>query len=286
MPHAIVFHCITQTPIDSDSLRGERFQAAFLDLVNRVHPELAAELHEGDALRGYSVGVVWPRLHEDLGKAVRELKLRVACLDDRIYPAIARWAMTVNNKARLRLGRAEFEVARVLVTPESGEPWAGYASVEELIAGASDRETTVRLEFASPTSFRQGGRDEPLPLPRHVFGGLARRWNQAFGDRLKLPIEADARSSEEFLKFVEDHVVLEHPFDFRSAVVKREGDFYLTGFVGRVNYRIISRPGAAFVHDINLLADLAFYSGVGAKTSRGCGMVRRLNRHGESWRQT
>jgi CRISPR-associated endoribonuclease Cas6 len=261
-------------------LHGERFQAAFLSLVNRIHPELAADLHQGDMLRGYSVGVVWPRLHEDRSRLVRELKLRVACLDDRIYPAIAHWAMTVSRlEARIRLGQAEFEVSRVLVTPESGEPWAGYASAEELIAGASDRETTVRFDFASPTSFRQGGRDEPLPSPRHIFGSLARRWNQAFGDRLKLPIEADARSSEDFLKFVEDHVVLEHPFDFHSAVVKRESDFFLTGFVGRASYRIISRPGAAFVHAINLLADLAFFSGLGAKTSRGCGMVRRLSRN-------
>lgn len=285
MPHAIVFHCFTQTPVDTAFLRGEKFQAAFLDLVSQIHPELATDLHRGDSLRGYSIGVVWPRLHEDRSRGVQELKLRVACLDDRIYPAIAQWALAANNVARLRLGRAEFEVARVLVTPESGEPWAGYASVEELIAGASDRETTVRLEFASPTSFRQGGRDEPLPLPRHVFGGLARRWNQSFGDRLKFPIESDVRSSEDFLKYVEDHIVLEHPFEFCSAVIRREGDFYLTGFVGRANYRIISRPDAAFVHDINLLANLAFFSGLGAKTSRGCGMVRRLNLNGESPRQ-
>ena len=286
MPHAIVFHCVTQTKVDSASLRGERFQAAFLDLVGRIHPELAADLHSGDSLRGYSVGVVWPRLYGDQGRGVQELKLRVACLDDRIYPAIAQWAMSVKTEARLRLGRAEFEVARVLVTPESGEAWAGYASVEELIAGASDRDTTVRLEFASPTCFRQGGRDEPLPLPRHVFGGLARRWNQSFGDRLRLPIEADARSSEDFLKFVEDHIVLEHPFEFRSAVVRREGDFYLTGFVGLVNYRIISRPGSAFVHDINLLADVSFFSGVGAKTSRGFGMVRRIHPNSQAQRQS
>jgi CRISPR/Cas system endoribonuclease Cas6 (RAMP superfamily) len=102
---------------------------------------------------------------------------------------------------------------------------------------------------------------------------------------LKLPIESEARSSEDFLKYVEDHIVLEHPFEFRSAVVRREGDFYLTGFVGRANYRIISRPGGAFVHNINLLANLAFFSGLGAKTSRGCGMVRRLNPNGESLRQ-
>ena|GEM_PF-814988 len=282
MPHAIVFHCVTHTPVDPASLRGDLFQAAFLDLVHRAHPELAADLHKGDTLRGYSVGVVWPRLYEERGKAVRELKLRAACLDDRIYPAIVQWAMTAtHNDGRLRLGRAEFEIVRVLVTPESGEPWAGYASAEELIARASDQETSIRMEFASPTSFRQGKRDEPLPLPRHVFGSLARRWNQAFGDRMKLPIEADARSSEEFLNYIEDHLVLEHPFEFRSARVKREGDFYLTGFVGCVNYRIISRPGAAFVHDINLLADLAFFSGLGAKTSRGCGMARRLNRKAE-----
>ena len=47
------------------------------------------------------------------------------------------------------------------------------------------------------------------------------------------------------------------------------------GFVGRVTYRLMAEDDAARCQ-LNALADLAFYSGVGMKTTMGMGQSRRV----------
>jgi CRISPR-associated endoribonuclease Cas6 len=283
MPHAIVIHGLASEPVDPSTIHGGQFQGAFLDLVHAVDPDLSVELHEGNTLRNYAIGVIRPRLHlearRDRVTGFHEMTLRLACLDDRIYPAIAHWAMNASGSAAVfRLGRTDFQITRILVTSQSGEPWAGYATFDQLLQRASDRVTLIQLEFATPVCFRQGSLDEPVPLPRHVFGGLARRWNAAFHNQLPLPLEVpgEADSPEGLLKWIEAHVVLIHPFEFCSGILDEGGGRKVTGFVGRATYRIIGNPGPAFVYFINLLADAAFFMGLGKKTSYGCGTVRRI----------
>jgi CRISPR-associated endoribonuclease Cas6 len=46
--------------------------------------------------------------------------------------------------------------------------------------------------------------------------------------------------------------------------------------VGRVTYHLKDRQNWEMHRQLNLLADFAFYSGVGAKTAMGMGQVRRI----------
>lgn len=283
MPYAIVLNLLPYQPFNPSEVTGERLQAMVLQLISQVDAELATELHDGNELRQYAIAVIRPKLflsrRREPPAPVRELAVRIASLDDRVYPAIAAWGLRLSERpAQLKLGRAELQVARILVTSQSGEPWAGYATFDQLLQQASDRATLIQLEFATPVCFRQGPLDEPVPLPRHVFGSLARRWNAAFQDQLPLPLEipGEADSPDGLLKWIDEHLVLTHPFDFRSGVLDEGGGRKITGFVGRATYRIIGNPGPAFVYVINLLADAAFFMGLGKKTSRGCGLVRRM----------
>lgn len=280
MPYSIVLDLLAHEPFAPSHITGARLQAMFLQLICQANPALATELHDGNALRQYAIGVIRPKLflprRREQPAPMRELTVRIASLDDRIYPAITAWALRVGeNTPRLRLGRADFQVTRILVTAHSGEPWAGYATFDQLMSQASDQTTFIELEFTTPTCFSQGARDEPLPLPRHVFGGLARRWNAAFADRLEIPIEPPGETGG-FLSRVEQHVVMVHPFQFRSAIVDLGGGRRITGFVGRATYRVTSSPMPNFVCIINLLAEAAFFMGLGKKTSYGCGTVRRV----------
>lgn len=275
MPHAIVIQCVPREPLLAAALHGAQLQAAFLDLLRGINSQLAAELHEGNVLRNYAVSLLQPRWWDsrDSGLSqVRELKLRVACLDDRIYPALAQWASTsLKGDLAIRLGQAHCEVARMLASNASGEAWAGYASFGELVERASNQETIIRLEFATPSAFGQGDREEAMPLPRHVFGALFRRWDAACPSKLQI----GGCSSDEFIRRIGDNVVLAHPFEFRSAIADLGDQLKLTGFVGHATYRIRRKPDSAFIRLVNLLADAAFFTGLGKKTSRGCGAVRR-----------
>jgi CRISPR-associated endoribonuclease Cas6 len=284
MPYSIVLNLLPHEPFNPSEVTGERLQAMILQLIGQVDPGLASELHDGNALRQYAIAVIRPKLflprRGEQPPPVRDLTVRIASLDDRIYPAIAAWGLRLSERtAQLKLGRVDLQVSRILVTSQSGEPWAGYATFDQLLRQASDRHTLIQLEFATPVCFRQGSLDEPVPLPRHVFGGLARRWNAAFENQLPLPLEIPGQtdSPDGLLKWIEEHLVLTHPFQFRSGVLDEGGGRKVTGFVGRASYRIVGDHSPAFVYFINLLAAAAFFMGLGKKTSRGAGMVRRIS---------
>jgi len=230
MPYSIVLNLLPHQPFNPSEVTGERLQAMVLQLIGQVDAELAAELHDGNALRQYAIAVIRPKLflprRREPPALVRELTVRIASLDDRVYPAIAAWGLRISERpTQLKLGRVDLQVTRILVTSQSGEPWAGYATFDQLLQRASDRVALIQLEFATPVCFRQGPLDEPVPLPRHVFGGLARRWNAAFHDQLPLPlgIPGEADSPEGFLRWIDQHLVLTHPFEFRSGVLDEGG---------------------------------------------------------------
>lgn len=47
------------------------------------------------------------------------------------------------------------------------------------------------------------------------------------------------------------------------------------GFTGRVTFEILDKEAADPIKHLNRLADLAFYTGVGSKTTMGMGQVSR-----------
>ncbi|MCS6805415.1 MAG: CRISPR system precrRNA processing endoribonuclease RAMP protein Cas6, partial [Blastocatellia bacterium] len=69
-------------------------------------------------------------------------------------------------------------------------------------------------------------------------------------------------------------------FQLRSAIMNVGGGRRITGFVGQATYRITGSPVLSFVYAVNLLADAAFFMGLGKKTSFGCGTVRRIIERG------
>lgn len=219
-------------------------------------------------MRAYSVGLARPPLHalsED--KPLGRVELRIACLDDRIYPLLTRYMLDEARGAGIRLGGAPFEIARLLVTSESGHPWACYSTVDDLMRAASPLERTVRFKFSSPVVFSRGDCDEPLPLPELVFNSLAKRWNAACSEKFQVP-------ENEFLEVVKRHVAT-ISFNLRSASITLGRDraqnleLIQTGAVGEVAYRVVGKVPDVFVYLINLLADAAIFTGVGKKTTPG-----------------
>lgn len=276
MPYSLVLELYsTGTTGDRAApITGEHLQAAFLSLVSQADSQLAAELHDGNRLRAYSVGLLRPLLHARAqGTHHPRVDMRIACLNDRVYPPLMRSLLDAEGRAEVRLGsRPAFTVVRLLATPESGNAWSRYDAVNDLLTRASRSEHFITLRFVSPTTFGQGSREESLPAPELVFSGLARRWNAAYGEKLLIP-------EAEFNHQVREHVVAAG-YRMESAQIPvgndpRGGSLRQTGCVGTVSYRVTGRPDEAFVHLLNLLADAAIFSGVGKKTSRGGGMVRR-----------
>ena len=116
----------------------------------------------------------------------------------------------------------------------------------------------------------------PLPLPELVFGSLLQNWNRFS----TVPFEEAALLKD----LCAHHMEISHWRGGSEAarLVFRNGKAsYQTvtvpGFVGRCSMRLVGSHDPRFIKALNALANLAFYAGVGAKTTMGFGVARRLD---------
>ncbi len=151
-------------------------------------------------------------------------------------------------------------VARV-----SPHPLAGRHSYEDIYRKTSAASKEFRFEFLTPTCFHHADMDVLLPLPRPLFAGLYRRWKHSH-TRIALHEEVIDAS---------DHHLQIHSLKIESHPFKEERTTKV-GIVGHVTYRVSGAIHRDILHELNALADFAFYASVGQKTLTGMGLVRRL----------
>ncbi len=144
---------------------------------------------------------------------------------------------------------------------------------------AADRR--IVLEFRSPTVFhlldekdddgqtprRSPRRMHVLPDPALVFGELAGRWDGLTGGETQAATRAFAAARV----VVARHDIRTHMYDYGNNRKQ-------IGFTGRVAYELLGHDPAdpPLLRHLNRLADLAFFTGVGSKTTQGMGQVWRV----------
>ncbi len=247
---------------------GRAAQGLFLKKARELDGVLADRLHVPQAgPRPYTIGFSH---HGRSGLGKPEVWLRITGLDERTSRRLLEMIREPGHFDFLRLFTAEFELKKVCRHPEE-HPWAGEGSFMELYnnwvarAKEGDLPETIHLEFHSPTAFSVSGSqwDLPLPLPRLVFQSLWNKWAAFAPVPLKL-------SSEDVGRYVgiKRHRLETRMLHFGGAVKQ-------VGFIGECEFAIRREAGVEFSRAINLLADFAFFAGVGKKTSWGMGQVRR-----------
>ncbi len=247
--------------------QGHQALAAFYDIVEQVDPELAAILHESNVRKPFTLsqlnGLPAMRDGEVRLRAGHECWLRVTLAGDVMFQTFISRFVHGGARPTVRLGAMEFGVSAVLTSPES-HPWAGYTATEELVANASVA-NTIAFEFASPFSFSLGdNRAEMLPRPELIFIGLHRKW-QEWSQRPSV-----MQLSAEWLR----EYVLVSQWELRSQML-RYGKQLQVGGVGHVMFRLFDAD-EELLHTLNVLADFAFYAGIGRKTTQGMGQARRI----------
>lgn len=255
---------------------GHHAHAAFLRAVEAVDPALSAALHAPDrSPRPFTVsplrGVPPARGGTVRLSPERIVWLRITLLQPLLYERLMESLLRDDRRPLLRLGPATFWIREVRVTPGS-HPWAGCASWADLAAARPERELT--LEFASPTAFSfgrtaWGHRMVVLPLPERVFASLARAWN-AFAPP---PLRVEPQALE---RYASEHVVIREIEDLNTRMLNFGGRPQI-GFTGRVTYGLMGEDEVAR-RQLTMLADFAFYAGVGYKTTMGMGQARRVAR--------
>ncbi|MCG8353485.1 MAG: CRISPR system precrRNA processing endoribonuclease RAMP protein Cas6 [Chloroflexales bacterium] len=244
---------------------GVQVQALFFELVRQVDPELSNELHASAPGKPFTVALL-PRS----GRSAM-LELRVTLLSTTLWPPLVQALLQQMTRPALRLGSTALILRDVPGTPGS-HPWAGFTSYAALSA-AVEPSQRLTLDFAAPTAIAKSsdarGRKklELLPLPDAVFGALRRRWNMLAPPALHLDKDFVEAACSDTL--VSDYRIQTRTEQLKSGPQK--------GFVGQCSYEL--PPDPIQQHALTLLADAAFYLGVGAKTTRGMGLCRRLATH-------
>jgi CRISPR-associated endoribonuclease Cas6 len=294
MPYALILHCHIQngeiTPAD---LQGQKTLALFLqELIRKQDPALATMLHAPKNSKAFTTGILKPlgsdRLQRNNGRkltrrsnAMREdqgeVSIRVTLLDDALYPLISQYFLQhISGVPTLHLGRSSLVVSKVTVTPESGEPWAGFASFENLLAQASDTEIAWRIDFTTPTTFKSGDADLPLPIPRLCF----QSWLNSWDEHVPSPFFTDRPERKRFLEEVVEGQVSVDVSQLRTGEQMFYFDGHRTrerGFTGVCRFSV--KPAKTVPPHRKILGTLArysFYAGTGRKTTMGMGMTNLI----------
>lgn len=287
--YALIIRLVAEAGGALRATQGRLAHAAFLDLLRQVDPPLAAALHDDRGRKPFTLSPLAGlgpgrdgRLPVRPGDAAW---LRVTLLDPVIFQSFIRYFLEPGRRPRLRLEPVAFQVTELLSTPGS-HPLAGFDSPRAMFdrwetMPLSPPHRRIVLYFRSPTVFslkeeRPLGHAPPrdprkparrmhvLPDPYLVFGELAGRWDLLMGDDTQTGVRDYAADCV----VVARHAIETHMFDFGNGRKQ-------IGFTGRVAFELLGREDEPFVRHLNRLADLAFYTGVGSKTTMGMGQVNR-----------
>lgn len=275
---------IRLTAVQSGTLRatqGHLAHAAFLDILRQVDPELTQSLHDWHGRKPFTLsplnGFGRGRKGTLRLSAGQEGWLRVTLLDPILFQTFIRYFLLGSVRATIRLGALNFHVSEILSRPES-HPQAGHTSLAQLATRWNDVDLTansyhrIPLRFDSPMAFSI--RNTPhrhmvvLPDPFLIFGQLATYWDDLTGAETAATTRAYAADCV----VVARHRIQTHMYQYRKS---RQ-----VGFTGSVTFELLDKEDQPLVRHLNRLADLAFFTGIGSKTTMGMGQVRRMKNKG------
>jgi CRISPR-associated endoribonuclease Cas6 len=272
--------------------QGQLAHGAFFAIVKSVDPALADALHAGNSRKPFTIsplqGVNQAHNGQVRIRRGQEVWLRFTLLSSDLFTIFIRhfltpsffqvegWAGGQTSLPVLYLGQVDFTISEILTTPGS-HPWAGHTGPDDLwqawhAVQPPDLARKITIEFASPTVFSRGSRNglgkimDPFPSPAMFFGSLVAMWNE------HLPLALDKQTIRSYAE--ETVVVGEYSMQSRMFRYWKQPQI---GAVGKVTYLLKDQRHHELIRALNMLADFAFYSGVGYKTTMGMGQVRRID---------
>lgn len=249
---------------------GRATHAWFLDVVRELDPVLSEMLHTPNQERPFTVSNLMGtgKLENDMVRLSpeRTYTLRLTSYEPALSALIAERLLSALPDT-ITLGGQVLQLHSATVDPAQ-HTWAGHIGYEALVQAytlGTRLPQHVTLRFASPTVFKSQDAYLPLPLPKLVFDGLARRWN----------LYAPIRIQPEVGRYAEECMAISRYDLHTERVVFGEDDPWgaTPGFVGTCRYvfRVKDRYWMGIIH---LLAAFAMYAGVGRHTTMGWGQTR------------
>jgi CRISPR-associated endoribonuclease Cas6 len=243
---------------------GETLYSLFLNVLNEENKNLAKEIHDLKSEKPVTISPFLKGVKFSNGYSLISseeiVTFRITYLKEELLEPIIKGFISLSAKKEpVKLGNGRIFIEKIDMQKSSQ---ANFTSFEEVFSKAKDEEI-IALEFYSPTSFRSRGEQKLFPLPELVFSSLLKKWN-AFSE-IKIPQEIE----KEFKK------IRVTRFRLKTELVNFS-KYKIVGFIGKVVYELPETIDKENKKIINALSDIAFYSGVGYKTTMGMGQTRRL----------
>ena len=281
---------------------GELVHGAWLNWIRDAAPDVASMLHDGNKRRLFTCSSLqFPLSTQRLQQMERDnahvhldpekvYTLRITLLLGELFPLFYNTLLRVNmtslerqRQPFIKIGQQSFWLEEVVATGDDAAQWTGFTSFTQLFEAAQALKLPqiqpLILQFDSLTTFNRSSPGENhyarLPLPHYIFPGLARRWQE-----LAPPELAEVVQKEQIEQYIAEEGILIEDYELKAhrvCFVRHPQK----GFVGRCKY-YLRGPDEATTPEhrltvrqqILLLAQLAFYTGCGYKTTMGMGRVR------------
>ena len=245
--------------------QGRLLHAAFFQILKSYSAELAACVHANVRFKAFTVSELLPsgavrRKNNTLFVRKGDCFFwRVTVLRDDLLQAVA----SVTEGYRMQIGSVAVTVEQIFLSGEEHKN-AGILDEKELIAACKSLEQIqcITFQFVSPVSFRSFQDDYPFPLPQLIFGSLADKWNLA-----GMPGSFDRSQICEMASRL-----LPLAWRGKTKQVYLKKDRGITGFVGEFSFET-DMLSVEDQQTLLLLAQFAFFSGVGRLTGQGLGQT-------------
>lgn len=248
---------------------GQILHAFFLDSVRAQDPDLAEDLHRPEPVKPYTISQLRGKVsYEDNRWRLSPGEVYFFRITA-ISPEFSRWLQEKWTKSlprEIKLAGASF-ILDGHTFESAHHPWAGVTSYEEIYSSVISRPVVAgkfHIEFCSPTTFRVGGSNYPLPDPQKVFINLLQKWNKYS------PIHL----GNNYTEFIEKNVF---PSAHKLQTWIMHFDKYKqVGFTGACTFGIRRTNEDIIARVLFMLAEYAFYAGIGYKTTMGMGQGRAV----------
>jgi CRISPR-associated endoribonuclease Cas6 len=263
VPIATVLHSILQEDLETSRITGEALHGLFFGILAQINERLVVQLHETAGTKPFTLALAnWGKQRKL--KRGQELRIRFTFLNDALFMKFADASM--NPKTKLEFQHVG--LVPIMINLSSTEllakrgTWSGSLDYKKLYESAKATDE-ITLQFATPTSFKQGDTNTLFPAPKLAFKGYLEKWNK-YSD---IPLEDSILDKIEESAILSQYELKTLPFSDGRAVIP--------GFVGTSTFKIKNKD-KEFLRSVNLLADFSFFAGTGRKTTHGMGMTRRL----------
>lgn len=256
MPSSVM---IVFTPIEEIKTNmdfGEQIHGLFLNLVNKVDPVLAQEMHERLNFKPFTCSSILNKKRNDTLLPGRNYRFRYTVIDPELEMRMMEF-LFYHCVEKIQLSKAKILVKEIVGT-EGSDDLVTKKTYSDLYEISKQREFI--LDYISPTTLRVHSRNYPLPDPKGLFKRYLYKWNSY-----------SSHPFPEDIILILDKILAISRHNIRSEIYKFSNSLQI-GFVGRVHFKVFSKD-QELIKMINTLARFSYYTGSGYKTTMGMGQT-------------